>query len=249
MRKSTSWENEYVVGEYQKELILPNLLRLMEIKPFDKVHGKQGDVILDVACGSGFFANEFFKKGAKVVGVDISDKLIKLAKKNYPKIDFRAGSAEKLSFLKDKSFDKAVMILAIQNMEKVQEALLECAKVLKPHGKLFIVMTHPAFRALKESSWGWDEKNQVQYRRIDRYLSESKERILMHPGDAPGEFTISFNRPLQYYFKAINKAGMAVGRLEEWNSHKKSEAGPRAKAEDIARKEIPLFLMMEAIKV
>jgi len=71
----------------------------------------------------------------------------------------------------------------------------------------------------------------------------------MHPGDAPGEFTISFNRPLQYYFKAINKAGMAVGRLEEWNSHKKSEAGPRAKAEDIARKEIPLFLMMEAIKV
>jgi len=245
MKKSTSWENEYVIGEYQKELILPNLLRLMEIK--------KGEAILDVACGPGFFANEFFKKGARVVGVDISEKLVNLAKKNYPKIDFRAGSADNVSFWGEKSFDKAVMILAIQNIEKVQETLAECAKVLKPQGKLFIVMTHPAFRALKESSWGWDDKNQVQYRRMDKYLSESKQQILMHPsmdsGQFKGNYTTSFNRPLQYYFKAINKAGMAVGRLEEWNSHRKSEPGPRAKAEDIARREIPMFLMMEIIKL
>jgi hypothetical protein len=57
-------------------------------------------------------------------------------------------------------------------------------------------------------------------------------------------FTVSFHRPLQFYFKIFSKLGFAVERLEEWNSNKKSEAGPRAKAEDKARKEIPLFLYM-----
>jgi hypothetical protein len=36
--------------------------------------------------------------------------------------------------------------------------------------------------------------------------------------------------------------------MEEWESHKKSQPGPRAKAEDQARKEIPLFLYLEAVK-
>jgi len=53
---------------------------------------------------------------------------------------------------------------------------------------------------------------------------------------------------MQYYFKALNKAGFAVSLMEEWNSHKKSQAGPRADAEDIARKEIPLFVCLMAVK-
>jgi len=253
MHKPTSWGKEFVWGEYQEDLILPNLIRLLEIKPFDKAHGKQGDVILDLACGPGFFANEFSKKGAKVAGVDISEELIKMAKKNYPKIDFKTGLADKLPFFGDKSFDKAVIVLAIQNIENTQKVFEECGRLLKPKGKLFMVMNHPSFRILKHSSWGYDEEQKIQYRRIDRYLSELKEKIEMHPsanlGRVPGGYTISFHRPLQFYFKALNKGGFAVSRLEEWNSHKRSERGPRAEAEDRARKEIPLFLMMEAIKV
>ena len=57
------------------------------------------------------------------------------------------------------------------------------------------------------------------------------------------------NVPLQVYFKALKRAGFAVTGLEEWISNKKSEAGPRAKAEDKARKEIPLFMMIEATKL
>lgn len=252
--KDTSWEKEYVLGSYQKDLILPNLLRLLDIssRGGSASGGKRGQVILDLASGPGFFANEFNKKGAKVVGVEISKDLVKLAKNNYPEVDFKVGSAENLSFLSDSNFDAVVIVLAIQNMEKIQDVFKECHRVLKLNGKLFIVMNHPAFRVLKNSSWGWDDKNKVQYRRVDEYLSESKDKIQMHPsagsGQAPGEYTISFHRPLQYYFKAFDKAGFAVSRLEEWNSNKKSEAGPRAAAENKARKEIPLFLFLEAIK-
>ena len=230
-------------GTYQKDVILPNLMRLLDIK--------KGEVILDLACGPGFFSNEFYKKGAKVIGVDIARHLIEFANKSLnPKdkagIQFRVASADDLSFIPGRSIDKIVLILAIQNIENVHRVFGECARVLKPAGKLFLVMNHPAFRNPKESSWGWDEQNKVQYRRADRYLSESKVKIQMHPGDQANEYTLSFHRPLQFYFKTLNKNNFSVRRLEEWVSNRKSEPGPRAAAENRARSEFPLFLFLEA---
>ena len=111
------------------------------------------------------------------------------------------------------------------------------------------MLNHPAFRIPKESSWGFDEKAKVQYRRIDRYLSDIKAKIDMHPGTKRSEQTLSFHRPLQAYAKALFKQNFSVRRLEEWSSDKKSEKGPRADAEDRARKEIPLFLALEAQKM
>jgi len=232
-------------GTYQKDLILPNLVRLMDIK--------KGEMVLDLACGQGFFSRELFKLGAKVTGADISKELIGLAgkidKEEDIKIEYKVSPADDLGFMKEKSMDKIVIVLAIQNIENVSGVFKECQRVLKPGGKLFLVLNHPAFRIPKQSSWQWDEKTNDQYRRIDQYLSESKIDIQMHPGDKPEEKTISFHRPLQYYFKLLGKNGFAVDRLEEWNSNKKSQPGPRAKAEDKIRKEIPIFMFLEAIKI
>jgi hypothetical protein len=61
-------------------------------------------------------------------------------------------------------------------------------------------------------------------------------------------FTVSFHRPLQSYFKAMTKSGFAATRLEEWISHKKSQTGPRSVEEDRMRKEIPMFVAIEARK-
>lgn len=253
------WYDELLEADadtYQRRVILPNLLRRMDIR--------RGERVLDLACGQGFFSRAFHAAGARVTGVDISKELIALAAKHSPKeIVYRTGSADALGFLESGSFDKVTLVLAIQNIENVHGALAECARVLRPKGILYIVMNHPAFRVPKESSWGWDPSapldaargkqlgasaEGIQYRRIDRYLSESKEKIQMHPGDKPSEYTLTFHRPLQFYFKAFARAGFAVTGLEEWISHKKSEAGPRAKAEDRARKEIPLFLFIESVK-
>ena len=63
------------------------------------------------------------------------------------------------------------------------------------------------------------------------------------------KYTYSFHRPLQFYFKIFSKHHMAVRRLEEWNSHKKSQKGPKQKAEDKARIEFPMFMMLEVIKL
>ena len=226
---------------YQAKVILPNLLRAMKIQ--------KGNNILDIACGQGFFTREFAKAGGITTGTDISKSMVELAKKNSPlEIKYFYAPADSMPFVKDNSIDIATVILGIQNIENIKGVFDEAHRILKPKGKFFIVLNHPTFRIPKQSDWGFDAKGYVQYRRIDSYMIESKSKIEMHPGQNPLEYTVSFHRPLQTYFKTLGNAGLAVSRLEEWVSHKKSQNGPRRKAEDHARKEIPMFMMMEAVK-
>lgn len=242
--KVADWYDNLLDSEntYQNAVILPNLLRLLNIK--------KGDKILDVACGQGFFAHEFAQSGAVVHGVDISSELVALAKTGASSSEkFFTASADDLGkVIKEDGFDKAVIVLALQNIENLNGTLAQVYAKLKTGGKFYIILNHPAFRIPKRSDWGFDEVNNIQYRRVDSYLSESKEVIDMHPGQKKKEFTISFHRPLQVYFKAFGKAGFVVTRLEEWESHKKSSKGPRQKAEDQSRKEIPIFMMIECEK-
>jgi ubiquinone/menaquinone biosynthesis C-methylase UbiE len=249
-RKNTSWgsvagwydellEKE---GTYQKEVVLPNLLRVLQ--------PNKGEHILDLACGSGFFSRAFAASGANVIGVDVARRLVELAKKDAPKnAVFHVSPAHRLPFIPSESIDKAAIVFAIQNIENMDDALKECARVMKRGASLHIVMNHPAFRIPKRSSWGWDETAKAQYRRIDGYMSEAAEKIQMHPGDDPDSYTLSFHRPLQSYGKALRKHGFLIRSIEEWISHKKSEPGARAAAENRIRKEIPMFLFLEAIRI
>jgi ubiquinone/menaquinone biosynthesis C-methylase UbiE len=223
---------------YQTKVILPNLLRILDIK--------QGEKIIDIACGQGFFTRIFKEAGAYVTGVDISKELISIAREKTGKdIPFYVFPSHKLSFAKDGSFDTAVIVLAIQNIEKMDETFAEVKRVLNKNGCMILVLNHPAFRIPKNSSWDYDEKSQTQYRRIDKYLSDSKVIIDMHPGIKNSEKTISYHRSLQNISKSLFKNGFAISKLEEWISHRTSEKGVRQKAEDTARKEIPLFMAVE----
>ncbi len=255
--KVAGWYNNLLEKDeksYQRMLILPNLVRLVE--------ARKGETILDLACGQGFFAREFSKLGVRVIGVDISSELIEIARhlpgeqgrhledgqKKDTSVEYHISPAHKLDFLENESIDKTLIILSLQNIENLNEVIKEVNRILKPKGKLFMVLNHPVFRIPKGSSWGWDDKLKTQYRRLDSYLTESKEQIQMHPGDKPWEKTVSFHRPLQFYFKTLNKNNLSVLKLEEWTSPKVSEPGPKKNAEDRARREFPLFLYLEAVK-
>lgn len=246
MNKDTSWDrvagwyDDYLKDEdsYQAQVIAPNLMRVLALKKDERV--------LDLACGQGYFTREAKKFADTVIGADISKELISKACAQTPGTTFYAVPASTLSFAKDGEFDAALCVLALQNIDDIGAVFKEVKRVLKPKGRFVFVLNHPTFRVLKRSSWGWDDTAMAQYRRVDGYLSSAKIAVDMHPGKAKKSDTISYHRSLQDFFKALSGAGLCVTKLEEWISHKQSGKGPRQKAEDTARREIPLFMCIEA---
>lgn len=244
-----SWYDNHLekdTDSYHAKVVHPNLLRML-----GDVKGKH---VLDLACGQGIFSRELAGKGAFIIGADVGKELIAIAEKNNTEHKFKAHyfatPSHDLFMVKDKTQDILVCVLAIQNIEKLAETIAEVSRVLKDDGRAYFVLNHPSFRNPTHTHWGYDEHEDKQYRRVEEYMSESKTKIDMTPGSKTDKkFTVTFHRPLQVYMKAFAKSGLAVTRLEEWVSHRESEKGPRQRAENVSRKEIPLFMTLELRKL
>ncbi len=246
----TSWGNEaqwysdhLEAGDtYHAKVVLPNLLRVVD--------PKLGMKILEIGCGEGFFSRALAHTGALVTASDISPELIELAKKKGGKLTYRVSPAESLDWVAPHSQEVVVAVLTLQNMEHIEKVFDGVARSLVPGGRFYMVLNHPTFRIPKVTSWGYDAATLTQYRRVDAYLTPRREKIDMHPGKkGSASVTYSYHRSLQDYMKALRHTGFAITRLEEWISHKTSEPGPRASAENTSRREFPLFMLIEATRI
>lgn len=251
-REKTSWEpvakwyGKHLQEEdtFQSEVIFPGALRLLA--------PQRGKKYLDIACGEGSFVRAIANAGGEVIGFDISATLIKDAqKKNIQRATFRVANAKDFArYFEANSFDGASCNLALQNISELSAVLGDAAKVLKPGASFVMVLNHPSFRIPRQTGWGWDEKRSLQYRRVDSYMSENEIPIVANPGKGErSSVTYSYHRPLETYVKELGKAGFVIDALEEWVSHRESDSGPRAKAENRARKEIPMFMAIRAKKI
>ena len=92
-----------------------------------------GSIVLDVACGTGYVAEAAAARGAKVIGVDFSPTMLKIAKQSYPAVKFEEGDAEHLSFA-DESFDAVVNNFGKPHFADAQMATTEALRVLKSGG-------------------------------------------------------------------------------------------------------------------
>ena len=247
----TDWGNvaqwyDQLVGEsgseYHREVVIPGTLRLLAAQP--------GEKVVDVACGQGVLCRALQDKGIEVTGVDAAAELIAAARERAgTAIRYIMGDARDLSFLPADHFAAAACVLAIQNIHPIQPVFTGVHRLLSHGGRFVVVMVHPCFRGAKETSWGWDEKGGIQYRRVDRYLTPRKSPIVTHPGKDPEQYTWTFHKPIQEYVRAMRVGGLWIDAIEEWPSHKTSTSGPRAGAENLARKEIPMFMAMRARKL
>ncbi len=105
----------------------------------------QPEIILDIATGTGDFAIEALSLNPdKIIGVDISQGMLdiarkKIAKRNLgDKIEVQLGDSEKLIF-EDNTFDAATVSFGVRNFENLSGGISEIARVLKPGAKLVIL--------------------------------------------------------------------------------------------------------------
>lgn len=247
----TSWEPvekwyRGIVGEeghyYHQNLIIPGLLRLMNLKGEDR--------LLDLGCGDGILGRHVSPK-IRYFGVDIAPSFVKAAKAQdpSPNHDYAPGDVTKsLPIGLNQTFTHATIVLAIQNMEFPEQVFKNAAKYLEKGAKLMIVMNHPCFRIPRQSSWQIDEPKKLQYRRMDRYYTPMQIPIQAHPsqGEASAS-TISFHYPISKYINWLKSSGFYVADMEEWCSNKVSTGGA-AKMENRSREEFPMFLTIIAEK-
>jgi SAM-dependent methyltransferase len=230
-------------SKHHRLLALPAVLDLL-----DPVAGEQ---ILDIGAGPGVLAPPIAAAGAYYTGIDASRKLLDFARAHHAQHGrFFYGDAARLAEvpeLRGRSFDAAVFLLSIQDMEPLDAVLGSAARALRPGGRTVLLMTHPCFRVPRQSGWGWDAGRRLRYRRVDRYLT-----ALAVPMKAYGRqtgTTRSFHRPLEAYVNGLAACGLLVDCIRELPTYQAQRAGPQARAEDLANQEIPLFLGLRARKV
>jgi ubiquinone/menaquinone biosynthesis C-methylase UbiE len=133
--------------------------------------------ILDLGCGAGQFASYCIKNGAsKIMGVDISQNMISLAKtkNSHPRIEYVHSPIEDLE-LPSNYFDLVVSSLAIHYIEDYTALIQKINKCLKVNGIFVYSTEHPIVTARKKmNGWAKDESGNKLYYPLDNYQEEGK---------------------------------------------------------------------------
>ena len=116
---------------------------------FKLIGDVKGRLVLDLACGEGYNTRILARKGAKVTGVDFSEKLIELAKREEDKeklgICYHVLDATNLKGLSSNHFDLVTCFMSLQDIENYKRAISEVARVLRSRGRFIFSIPHPCF--------------------------------------------------------------------------------------------------------
>jgi SAM-dependent methyltransferase len=160
-----------------------------------------GRLTLDAGCGEGRVSRSLQALGHRVIGVDSSAALIRLAREADPDGDCRVGDVADLP-LDDADVDLVVSFMVLQDVEDHEGAIVEAARVLARGGCLCLAIVHPVASA--------GELDGAEQLTLAGYCSAfERERPLS------GRTVTQYHRPLSEYFRVLAEAGFVVEALRE----------------------------------
>jgi len=161
-----------------------------------------GKHVLDAGCGSGPLAQWLVENGASVVGVDVSEAMLEIAReRGLSNATFHVADLGKpLGLLANDSFQMAVSSLVLHYLRDWEVPLSELHRVLVPGGSLVVSTHHPA----------WDIQLSTTGSYFDTELLSDRWPMGEH------EVAVRFwRRPLTGMFAAFAAAGFAVETMKE----------------------------------
>lgn len=200
----------------------------------------RGARALDLACGPGRIARELARRGARVVGADISEVLLGLARAVEAEeplgVAYRSEDVTSPRALEGETFDVVACNHALADIDDLDGALATVARVLRPGGRFVFSILHPCFPGFDEitpSSWPWAGG----YRAEGWWLADN-------PGFR-GKVG-SNHRMLSTYVNALVRHGLAIEEAAE----------PEAMADMLARQAVaqpgagplPTFLILRCAR-
>lgn len=215
--KAAYWDERMGDGgnEFQSTLVDPAAERLLSIEP--------GELVLDVASGSGIMSRRLASLGARVVGIDFSETFIDLAARRsgalaerieYAVVD--CTDAGQLLALGEARFDAAVCNMALMDMSDIEALFQTLPRLLKPGGRFVFTIQHPCFNSnavqamAEESEPGGDVVYSIK---ILGYLQVPAGTGAGMPGEPNPHYY--FHRPLSELLGICFRAGWVMDGIEE----------------------------------
>lgn len=176
-----------------------------------------------------------------MIGVDVSEKLLAIARDNEKKeeldIKYYLADADNLGDIEANSIDAVLANMVFHSVDDIEDAIAECARVLFPQGKLIFSLPHP----LKEVGERRQD-SQGYYLVLRKYRSDTKVPHSLY-GDRGYK---AWYRPIARYLEMLFSNGFVVSNFNEiYTQHSKEKEVTGKKL--AYKQEFPSFLIIECV--
>ncbi|MCI0686730.1 MAG: class I SAM-dependent methyltransferase [Sporichthyaceae bacterium] len=169
------------------------------------VHGRR---VLDLACGQGRVSRELSRRGADVVGLDLSSGLLDKARRagspGPGTIEFRLGRAEDPQVLAGSEFDAVVCNYGLSDIDDLAGTVRTVARLLRPGGQFTFSILHPCFPGYADAPSAWPPE--LGYYREEWWLART---------DGFRGSVGANHRMLSTYLNLLIDHGLGLDRLAE----------------------------------
>lgn len=238
---TTTDQHDGTIADYWCRIIRdhmdPYRLGLTDAAVLDAVGNPAGLRVLDLGAGEGYMARRLAGMGARVTGVDINPGMIAAAVETEDRellgITYRVGSAYELPF-RAASFDLVVTNHLASDLDDLDQAAREIARVLTPNGRWVSLQLHPMY-GVRQDQPGWHR---------DYFRLRAREHFFVVSGLRSPVPVTRHDRSLTDILGAPTKAGLLLSSVTEphpteqqmetewWREHW----------------DRPMFLLTEAVK-
>ena len=230
------WYDQSVrTGSLLHELVEPALFALL-----DDVSGKG---ICDLACGQGVIARKIAQRGASVVGIDISAKLLEIARREEQDeplgIVYIQDDVQTLSKLQDEEFDSVVCNMSLMDIPDIKATFQQVRRILHPSGTFVGSIVHPCFQTPKSQTMTDSQGNVC--RAVQAYFEEGFWRSDNVNG-VRGKVG-AYHHMLSTYINDLVKAGLMLQRIVE------PQAVGRLAERVPVHREVPTVIVLACRKV
>lgn len=168
--------------------------------------------VCDLACGQGRVARELARRGARVVGIDLSERLLEIARRYEAAkplgVVYRHGDAQELSGVENESFDGVACSLALMDIPDLPATLAAVRRVLRPGGWFVFSITHPCFQLPRSPVKGEDRAGEEAGYFVEGFWRSD------YPEGVRGKVG-AYHRTLGTYLNALGTASLGLERLVE----------------------------------
>ena len=203
----------------------------------------EGKTLLDLGCGNGHFARYCVENGAaKVVGVDISKKMIEQAKmeNSHDKIEYICMPIEDLH-LQNQTFDIIISSLVMHYIKDYAAIIKKIGRLLHKDGRFIFSTEHPIATArIMENSWIKDSEGNKLHWALDDYQEEGVRETHWYI-----DGVIKYHRTISTLINTLIQNGFILEKMIEPQS---IPAGIEQMPKLLNEKRRPSFLIIKSRK-